>query len=401
MIELDGIEYSINTAEENATKAIDYVNNYCKLNNIVNSSGEIISIDESTGNPLYLLFLANGYLTSILQRLLYSVGAGINTAASSDRQLLNIASMANLKRLPATYTTINCLIYCVINSEGCHIAKSLSAKAIVNGQAVTFHPAFDIDIPSSESRLVPLIADTTGPFLVPGGTIKNFEEDVPGFARMVTDPSVPGKDIESIASLRARIQARDTQDTSVDKAIAYIRQLPGVSHCYIYFNYDDIYPVHINGVDVQPRRSIVYVQGYNDNIAFTYFKFLNCQTTQPPPEVPCITQNYTFNNGQQESVYLIPPDYVEIFIRVQIKEDINDAMIVQVQQTIVSLALDKGIADMVTSSEILELLRASTLPVTAMGCDVSRDGIFYTYVFKPEPNEIVDIKVGNIQVDKG
>jgi hypothetical protein len=114
-----------------------------------------------------------------------------------------------------------------------------------------------------------------------------------------------------------------------------------------------------------------------------------------------LTQNYTFNNGQTEPIYLIPPDYVDIYIRLQIKEDINDAMINAIRNTIVSLSLDKGIADMVTSSEILELLTHSTLPITAMGCDVSRDDIIYTYVFKPAPNEIVDIKVENIRVDKG
>ena len=47
MIELDGVEYSVATPEENVTSMVDYINNYCAVNNIRNSKGELIYIEQN------------------------------------------------------------------------------------------------------------------------------------------------------------------------------------------------------------------------------------------------------------------------------------------------------------------------------------------------------------------
>ena len=111
MIELDGIQYNVNTPEENATSMVNFINNFCATRNIRNSKGELISIDANTANPMYMIIYGLAYLVSAVQRLIYSVGCAFSISSSSDRQLLNLATLSGVKRKGASPTIVNCIIY--------------------------------------------------------------------------------------------------------------------------------------------------------------------------------------------------------------------------------------------------------------------------------------------------
>ena len=107
---------------------LGFINDYCTTNNITNSKGELVQIEQNWANPLYILLFGFSYLVTVLQKLIYNVGCSLNIARASDRQVMNIAEIANVKRKEATKTTIQAIIYSKLTGTvavPCHITKDL------------------------------------------------------------------------------------------------------------------------------------------------------------------------------------------------------------------------------------------------------------------------------------
>ena len=107
MLLLDGISYEVKTPDENLDDLVTYVNEYCASHDIKNSLGEVIQIDPNEANPLYQMFRGLSYLTTTLQKLVYSAGCSMSIAESSERQLLNLADIAGIKRTQSTHTIVS------------------------------------------------------------------------------------------------------------------------------------------------------------------------------------------------------------------------------------------------------------------------------------------------------
>ena len=267
MVLLDGIEYNVKTPDENLDDVITYVNDYCAAKNITNSLGELIEIEPNEANPLYQMFRGFAYLTTVMQKLIYSAGCGMSIAEASERQLLNLADIAGIKRTQATRTVISGVAFAQLTSvtlDPCEITQDMTATLTIAGTDVVFHPAFDVTIPAGESRSIVLIAEQYGSYAIAANTITQFDDPISNLRMLSTAASIPGQDIETIAALRERMQRRVVEGTQVEKAETEIQNLEGVSMCSIYFNYSpsESSPVEYGDsvIDVPPRQALILVQ---------------------------------------------------------------------------------------------------------------------------------------------
>lgn len=401
MIELDGVQYNVRTPAENAQEMITYINDYCSTNNILNSKGELVQIEINHANPLYMICYGFGYLASILQKLVYNAGCALNISRSSNRQLMNLAEIANVKRKAATRTTVPVMIYSNIQETTgavpCPITLDLVVSYTYGSQTITFSPAFETTIPIGGSQYMVLICNEEGSYSIPAGAITSFDENPVGFRSMSNFASVPGQDEESYASLRARIQERATTATQLDRAAADISQLPGVSLCNIYFNYSNINSTVVGGITVPPRQSVLFVQGFSSDIARTFYNHLSCLTAGSDYQY-AIQQNYVTHAGQSISVYIIPPTVVYVYINIYIGSQVVQSVNQGIKDAICSLSSSLTIGQSLTSTMVIDKIMEAYPNLDLQGVELSltgADGTF-TYVLDPQPQQLFGFNVDNM-----
>lgn len=393
MIELDGIEYPVKTPDENTQDLISYVNTYCSDRGITNSLGEVIFIEVNITSPLYLLFWSIGYLATIIQKLLYSIGKQYSISASSEKQLLNIASNAGVRRLPATPTTVRALV--TAKSTGtCYITTDLVATINYSGKTYRFSPIYAVNIAASQSAIIVLVAELGGALSLSAGAITQFDTDVENFDSMTSDASLPGRDQETIAALRRRLLARQNATSSIDKAVQALRSLPGVTACNIFYNTNSIDSVFIGTLEIPPRHTAIYIQGYSPDVAKTYFAYIDrpCVNT-----TGAIEQTITLENGQTFSVYMIPPVIRNAFVKVYTFEEISDAVKASIRTSIINVSVDIDVGSRLAQTQIIEKMLPEYKVIGVELC-LTVDGD-YGYSIKPEPNEVLTLSNDNISIE--
>lgn len=408
MVLLDGIEYEVKTPDENLDDVITFVNDYCTANDVRNSAGEVIYIDPNEANPLYQMFRGFSYLTTIMQKLIYSAGCALSIAEASERQLLNLSDIAGIKRTQATRTVISGVIFSNLESAeavDCVITQSLTATITIAGVDVVFHPAFDVTVPIGESRAIVLIAEQYGSYNISANTIIQFDDPVPGFRSMSTGASTPGQSIESIASLRNRLQKRAVEGTQVERAESAIQDLEGVSMCSIFFNYSPNENASIaygdTSISVPPRQAILMVQGWSvepNAIARTFYRYLLCKTAGDT--VPGVqTQKYITHSNQELTVNIIPPVQQPIYVKIYIKNTLSYDQIDGIKDTICSLAGSLLIGQSITSVDIINVVDKIYTNLTIQGAEVSlSEDTGYSYVQTPPETAVFYFSANNITV---
>lgn len=397
MIELDGIEYKTQTPTEIAYDLITYINEYCMTHNIVNTKGETIYIDINPMNPLYMICFGLGYLIGILQKLIYNVGCAFNFNTASERQLLNLAQIANVHRIAATKTTLICTIFASDNAP-CVITEDLSVTLLSEeGKEVTLHPGYGITIPAMEAARVILIAEDYGSYNIKAGAVTVFDSDVPGLSRIDSLASVPGQEEEPIAAFRRRLQSRTVQGTAVDRAAEAIMGLEGVSLCNIYFNYNTDTPIFINDISVPPRQALLMVQGFSNKIAETFFSYLPCLTAGESYEGALI-QYYTTKAGQKIPVYIIPPISIPLYIRLYINGKETSNTINKLMDSLLLLSANLSIAQSISTADIINNIHENFPEINIESAQLSRDGESYYFKVTPTARELLTLNKSNIEV---
>lgn len=402
MIELDGIEYSLNTPEENCNNAVTFINEYCAAHNVTNTKGEIIFIKANTANPLYMIIYGLSYLVSILQKLIFSVGASISVPHSSDSQLLNLADIAQVKRKKATKTIIRALVTSDLpeeNAVSCNILPSLSVTIPISSGNIVFHPATEYIIPPGQSANITLIAEQEGSYSISAGAFTSFDTPVDGLRSLTAYASEPGKAQESIQALRQRLQSRAINGTQLDRAADAIEQLDGVNNCNIYFNYDAQNAVIIgkgaNAMTVEPRKALLLVQGYNEDIAHTYYNHVICETQQ---ESSSEIQYYTTHAGQQLPVYITPPTPVDVGVHIYLGEEVGYEQSLNIKDTILGLVNQITIGQKVTSAAVINILKEAYPSLSIASAEVAVLGDSYSYIAQIAANEIASFNTDNILI---
>lgn len=397
MIELDGVEYRVQTPTENAYEAINYINDWCARNDVKNKKGEVIYIDTSPTNPLFIILFGFGYLISIVQRLIYSLGCAFSFNKASDKQLLNLAQIANVKRVKATKTTITCLVYA--DTEGpCTITQDLTCTvATSEGITEVFSPSFEVTIPAGEVSRVILVAADFGSFNVGANVITSFDSDVSNLLRMESMPAVPGQDEEPMSSLRKRLQERSSQGSSIDRAAEAITGLDGVSMCNIYFNYSNTESASVSGIEIPPRQSLLLVQGFSPDIAKTYFTYVTALTAGGDSD-RSIQQDYISKAGQHIPLYFISPVFTSVYVRIFIEDVLTSDMITNIMNTVLSISANLSIGQGISTADIINKIHGAYPEVNIQDVRLSLDGEAYTYKITPAPDALLVFNRNNIEV---
>lgn len=408
MVLLDGIEYEVKTPDENLDDVITYINDYCAARDVRNSVGELIYIEPNEANPLYQMFRGFAYLTTVMQKLIYSAGCSMSIAEASERQLLNLSDIAGIKRTQATRTVITGTAFA--NAAGpeavdCVISQTDTATITIAGNDVVFHPAFDVTIPIGESRGIVFIADQYGSFNISANTLQ-FDDPIPGLRTMSTSNSTPGQALETIASLRNRLQRRAVEGTQIERAESAIQNLEGVSMCSISFNYSPTESISIpygdSSITIPPRQAILLVQGWSveaNAIARTFYRYLLCKTAGD--SVPGVqTQKYITHSNQELTVNIIPPVQQPIYVKIYIKNSLSYEQVDGIKDVICSLAGTLLISQPITSVDVINAVAKIYTNLTIQGAEVSLTGedTEYSYIQTPAETAVFYFNVENINV---
>jgi len=392
MIQLDGIEYRQQTPSENASDMITYINNYCLTNDIKDSDGNVLQIDTNVANPLYQLYLAAGYKETEIQTLLYNLGQSYSIASSSDAQLLNLAEIAGIHRHNAIHTTIVATIY-ANETESCTIATSLTATVSVGDATLVFSPSAEVILAAGEAKAIILVADISGAYNIEANSITSFDTNPTGFEQMITAASVPGSDVETITSMRMRLQSRVNTTSFVDRCRDAILDLEGVAACNIYFNYSYTQSIVINNITIPARMAAVFVQGYNADLGRTYFRYMNAETVVgDAPPMPVV-----FKNNQTIDFNYITPTITPIYIRVYVPSQLSVEQIAEIQEAVKTLASITKMGTNVYSNQILDAIQTNT-SYTLIGAEISLDNSTWGIKVTPTANQLLSYLSSNIEV---
>ena len=398
MVELDGVEYQVQDTETVASEIVERINSYCKEHGVTNSQGDIVFIDANRANPLYMIIWGLSYVISILQRLIYNVGCAFNIAASSPRQLLNLADIAGVKRNDATYTIIPCLIYAADTGD-CIITKDLLVKTVAKGTELKFHPAFEATVTAGHVLNVPLICEITGPFTIEEGWADKFEAPVDNLDHIILAASIPGADQETIASLRARMQQRKLNFTQVDAARDASRILPGVASCSIFFNYSNVDDVVVGDITISPRKALVVVQGYSDDIAEAYYSHLLCESV-PGPEDRTQKQDYITHANQHMPVYFVSPRPLPVYIHIVVDAELTDEMVQKVKDKACEISLHLSIGDSLSTFQVMELVTATPgITAKVLGCSLGDAAATGQFQVTPEADQLLTLAPEHITIE--
>lgn len=400
-VELDGKSYVVNTPLDNAYNMLNAINEALVTADVKNKDGEFVQFKINLTSPMWLLCLGVGFIATVCQKIMFAVGCSFSIAECSDQQVLNLSQIARLKRKQGAYSVIN--IIATASEDGdCTITTDLEAKATYNSKDYTFKPVYDTTIEAGKSEKISLVCTEIGPVYVGVNGITEFTTEVENLESMSSEASQPGAEVESISSLRARLQSNNSL-IPFEAAIASISALTGVIKCNIYFNSNYSASLPIAGYNVPPRHSLLIVQGYSDKIAETYLAYMMAQTTKDDNvgTVPS-TQEYTFTNGQTFPVHFYPPAVVPMMIRVSVSGQQIDARTSQlIKEAIASVSNTKNIGENYSEAYILSAINAGVRFPTITGCRISTDGINWGSITNLNEAQLGVILIDNIDVQIG
>jgi uncharacterized phage protein gp47/JayE len=413
MIELDGRQFTIKTAAENTQDMLNSINSYCAEHDVRNSKGELVMLEARMSSPIYCILWALGYLVTAIQNLIYSVGTAHNVQASSDAQLLNLAQLANVKRRQPSLTTIRIEVIAKSPLDTEYAADietcTITSEDTITVNNIIFKPALypQIVLAPGQSASITLVAQQAGSFNIAANSITQFDAPIINLKRVLQPlPAIPGQQLESIASLRTRMQRRQLSGTTMDTAMDAINGLPGVTLCNIFYNTalvaDPTSAQYHVGDDtdyvlVPPRWALIMVQGYNKDIAKTYFSFMTAQTIGwtelPSGEIELNYSNisiaarkrilevqiYETRAHQKLPVLLMNPRMKPVYVQVFIATSIVSSIEQQMKEAVCTLGLNLTAGQSVTSAQILATLKDFS-SYQVVGATVSSDeGLTYSY----------------------
>jgi uncharacterized phage protein gp47/JayE len=393
---LDGIEYRNSEAFDIAVAMVDFINTYCKARDIRNTAGDVIHIDVNDASIIWLLTLAHAQRDSIIERMLYALGHNFNIAACSDEQLLNIAQIAKVQRKKPSPTTVVVSISALPTGD-VHITQDVTVTVHTQETELVFSPAYELTVPAGATKPLVFIAHKTGAYHVEPGLISAFDSKVENLDTLSNLAAVPGNDWESLNSLRKRINIDNKSLTDAELAMNAIRSLSGVASCNIFVNYSTVDAVLINGVLLPPRKSIVYVNGYNASIANEYFRYLSI-LPHTDGSAHVFRQDYITQSGQTLPCYFFTPQAVQVYINVIIDIQAISQRTAAIQNIILALNGKQGVGEQITASDVLKAFRDVPADYNILGATISMDGIVWTISSAVGVNETVAIARSNISV---
>lgn len=370
MVELDGRSYVVNTPTDNAFALLDFVNQFMADNNVKNKKGELVQFKISLASPIWLLIIGIGYLATVCQKIMYAVAQAFNIADCSDQQILSLAKIARLSRKEGSYTTIVCTATATASGT-CSITTDLEAKATYEGVEYTFHPIYNEDIPAGTSAEVILICTVTGPVFIASGEITGFVTDPENLDTLTSSASQPGSGLESVSSLRTRLMTNEAI-SPLTGANQGLNALDGVTRAVVLYNSNYDSDMVLGGKTVPPKKAIVFVQGYSDNLAKEYYRHMSPQTYS---DGTAHSQDCQLENGQQFTMFYYSPVAVDLYIKVKVNALLTVERKDSIKTAIMNLSNSRPIGENYTTAYIIDMLNTNLNFVEITDVKISTDGV--------------------------
>ena len=369
MIELDGRSYVVNTPTENAFALLDFINQFMVDNDVKDKQGNVVQFKISLASPIWLIIIGIGYMATVCQRIMFAVAQAFNIADCSEQQVLSLAKIARPSRKAGSYTTVVCTASA--SSEGpCEITTYLEATVIYENEEYIFHPIYAATIPAGTSAEIILICSVTGPVYFEAGAITEFTTEVENLESFVSSAPQPGSGMESISSLRTRMMNNESI-SPLAGAIQGINALDGVTKAVVLYNPNYDSSMVLGGKTVPPKKSIVFVQGYSDNIAQEYYRHMTAQTYN---DGTARQQDTVLANGQNFTLNYYTPVAVNLYIRVKVVAAQSAERELEIKRAVVNLSNSREIGDNYTSAYIIDMLNTNLNFPEVTGVEISTDG---------------------------
>lgn len=382
MIELDGRSYVVNTPTENAFALLEYVNQFMADNNIKNKKGELVQFKISLASPIWLLIVGIGYLATVCQKIMYATAQAFNLEDCSGQQLLSLAKIARVQRKEGSYTT--CTGTITADGGTCEITTSLEAEVEYEGETYTFHPVYNESVPNGTSAEIVLMCSVTGPVYFEAGTITSFVTNPEHFGTLTTNASQPGSGMESVSSLRTRLMKNEAI-SPLAGAIQGINALDGVTKAVVLYNPNYDSDMVLGGKTVPPKKAVVFVQGYSDNIAKEYYKHMTAQTYN---DGTARQQDFTLANGQNFTMNYYAPVPVNLYIKVKVNKLLTVERGDEIKAALSGLSNSRQIGENYTTAYLIDSINANMLYGEVTDIKVSSDGTTWS--------DTTDFNEGNI-----
>lgn len=406
MIELDGIDYEIKDASQNADDMVGYINDYCKSHDVKNTLGEQIEIEKNRTSPLYMILFGLGYLVTGLQNLIYSAACSMNIARSSERQLLDLCDIAGIKRNAATKTTIKCQVFVKDTSDYLgttteanrilHVTKDLAVTLKSGSDNVVFHPAFETDIGTGANAVIILVAEQAGPFVFAENAFANFDSQPPQVLKIFSDAAVSGHAQETIPELRQRLIDRGKSYPITQRVSEAIAELDGVTYCNVLYNTGETTQA-IGSSVLLPRHALLLVQGFSEKIAETYYTHMLAPTQEITGR--SIRQVWRGAAGQEYAVDIVPPHLVPVSVDVMVTRELNSDIIERIKTQLCRLTVNLKISESLESATIVKYMHEYLADIPLVTVQMTAPGMAgFSYKTTPLPDELLVIYRENIQV---
>ena len=368
MVELDGRSYVVNTPTENALSLLEFINKFMADNEVKDKNGNIVQFKISLASPIWLIIIGIGYMATVCQKIMYAVAQAFNIADCSEQQVLNLAEIARLQRKEGSYTTVSCTA--TASAAGaCHITTDLEAKVEYEGKEYTFHPIYEVTIPAETSAEVILICTETGPVYFEIGAITEFETEVENLDSFSSGAPQPGSGLESISSLRTRLMTNESI-SPLSGASQGLNALDGVSRAVVLYNPNYDSNMILAGIEVPPKRAVVFIQGYSDKVAQEYYKHMAAQTYN---NGAARSQDCTLENGQQFTMYYYAPVPVNLYIKVVANQPLTVERQLEIKQAVQNLSNSREIGANYTTAYIIDSLNANISFTEVVDIKISSD----------------------------
>ena len=369
MVELDGRSYVVNTPTENAFALLDFVNQFMVDNDVKDKEGNVVQFKISLASPIWLIIIGIGYMASVCQKIMYAVAQAFNIADCSEQQVLSLAKIARLARKEGSYTTVVCTA--TAKADGiCRITTDLEAKVTYENVEYTFKPIYEAVIPAGTSAEVILICTVTGPVYFEAGEITGFTTEVTNLDTFVSSAPQPGSGMESISSLRTRMMNNESI-SPLAGAIQGINALDGVTKAIVLYNPNYDSSMVLGGKTVPPKKAVVFVQGYSDNIAQEYYRHMMAQTYD---DGTARQQDTVLANGQNFTLNYYTPVAVNLYIRVKVVAAQSAERELEIKRAVVNLSNSREIGANYTSAYIIDMMNTNLNFPEVTGIEISTDG---------------------------
>lgn len=368
MIELDGRSYVVNTPTENAFALLEFVNQFMVDNDVKNKKGDVVQFKISLASPIWLLIIGIGYLASVCQKIMYSVAQAFNIADCSEQQVLSLAKIARLSRKEGSYTTVVCTA--TASGGSCEITTDLEAEVEYESVTYKFHPIYNVTIPDGDSAEVILICNVTGPVYFEAGAITGFTTEVENLDSFVSSAPQPGSGMESISSLRTRLMTNEAI-SPMTGAIQGINALDGVTKATVLFNPNYDSSMVLGGKTVPPKKAVVFVQGYSENIAQEYYRHMAAQTYN---DGTAQSQSATLSNGQSFQLFYYSPVSVNLYVKVKVVSPLTAERELEIKHAVQNLSNSREIGENYTSAYLIDRLDTTLNFPEVTGIELSTDG---------------------------